>query len=378
MLKLGSSIAIGLFLFCAAISAEAEICQQLPKGTSVEAVCLIKQYLQPLVKELTKPVYVSHWFKLGDGAVPDAAEYAHLASQRYWQRRREKPKEYSAHGHALYAAVDSVVSREHGGERWAMLELRLPRGFRMLDITRYKWEKMPKMPKMPPPLIASLQAIGCDKTNYEAFLFMEKSTSSLECVQALRSAFEDELKLDGFAYTYSSTTFAECKPSQGPAKNRSAAFVIMSDRWMTPGSARIFSENNLEDVAGRIRIQSQFMKEKQEFPIKAEVMKLSGVAAPEDHTLSGTSVHCDGGMCTGELVFTKQEKWGSDTRRRIPTQYQFDMPWPVPISGERGVRKESSIPELLWKDLDGQKTDADLGQWMRENLYACGDSDDYQ
>jgi tetratricopeptide (TPR) repeat protein len=173
--------------------------------------------LLPHVKTLTRPVHVWHYAQRGriglqaEGYVPpdapEIAPYLRGRFARYWDLTLRPYEDGTVSG--LYVAVDPVASRAWGGsgEAWALVQMVLPRGFRLVDVRTWGDERDRRL-AFAPEVAARLSAAGCAAAGpAELLTLMESDACRAAAVRTMV-----DLDVDGILYDFLSKDLAGCPP----------------------------------------------------------------------------------------------------------------------------------------------------------------------
>jgi hypothetical protein len=388
---------------------------------------VINAFLRQYVHELDYPIYVWHWFdSKGHDKVWQSrlsafskAGYDHLLStvQRYWGSFCSGDKNLNpadcgspvidrnenAFGPGLYAAIDPVSSMSYGGqeqERWVLMQMHLPKGFRYFNLA------MEGKTQVPDDVNNALVALGCPEEaminqgdKLEMFfhfgsIFGATGTErpgdrhpSDQCLLSVRRILKDQLKLDGFFYSYDSSEFKECDDGNltiGQPLNRLGAFVIASAEKLKSSDIRVFNSRTPDDNEDRVRIQSLFYKVdvdniRTRFNKYYRGQTLSGYPGYAYNSVADSDCESDG-TCHPKIVIC-----GGDCKiveapvvpplEPLPARIK-SPPLSVYPTKTGKIFSSPAAQRILWPDLDGVSTDPTIGSWVQSNLYGCQKSSD--
>jgi len=263
------------------------------------------------VVTLTKPGFVYNWSQAYEFAeFTDALGIVRQAISRFWNAFGRKDNK-NFYGIGLYAALDPVASVDYGGkgDEWLLIEMMLPRGFRMLDLS-----SRGQHISLSPEAEKILRQFNCHTDRVPiAFFDMGGKALSPECASMVRKVFETELKIDGFVYGFFRSSFENC--SSDHIFDR--AFVIINPNAVSTESVRLYNSRSTKDLENRIRIQTLFFKQKD---------YMQAMIGPASRFI------------------TKEE-----------------------------AETATAMGHLLWKDLEGkEKTDtATITHWLKDMIFGC-------
>jgi hypothetical protein len=219
--------------------------------------------ITPEVFELTDSTVMYNWHpEKSDAGLkpssrdPDAFADAQKFMKRYWDHQLD-PKN-AGMGDGLYLALDPVITRSYGrgSNQWVLTEVRLPKGFRILDAHRQGHSPMSKEQ------LELMNRLGCTMDEHDDPLAKElvnpkNNNKSPSCAAVIRRLLNETLKVDALAYGYDSTYFSECDATN---PHRQTALVVMNGEKISSADIRIFNRTTNDDLDSRIRIQSLIAK----------------------------------------------------------------------------------------------------------------------
>ena len=307
----------------------------------------------------------------------------------------------SENGSALYAAADPVATSDFGhDDQWNLMQIQLTPGLRVLDIRREE--------KLPAPVMAALESLGCNavKESWNIRRIFSLGARgqpfapvSDTCAVGMRSILKDILKIDAFAYDYSSAEFSECDDprfgnnlksdlgdgrSQNPSRN--TAFVITSGKHIAPTQVMVFNSSTREAREDRVRIQSLFYKADVDFPARVALGYYYKIAqsktAPVLNAgfIDGASQTCTlssdaQSQCEILINFCGRNGECRDLKgfASVPPP---TIPFKLPVtmqsaSTPMSLSMRMQMEHLLWADLEGVAPDLNLGVWVTQNLFGC-------
>lgn len=376
---------------------------RLPASNTIESSQkVIAEFLSQYVHVLDVPVYVYNWSdaKYRDPswqdrfASDDARGYeALLASSQIFYKNQGKNDGGDNFGKGLYLALDPVSTQNYGGDSWLLMQLRLGKGFRFLNLVKDNAVHASDS------VIQALKEIECpgnwNQGSFLTSIFAAKVGVSEKCIGAINWILDTELKLDGFLYPYASSKFSECpQPDPGAPfathSDRNGAFIVISSKSFDPSSVQIFNTKSVDDFANRLRIETLFYKVARNRVSDPGYIALTdsyylaflqNYASPEHPGLVyKTMIMKDpGNLQTYRAVFCPRE----ETQNFFaPSCVQIDLPRPPvpdyptkisesmpPIASSNMNTAESA--HLLWPDLEGKMTDNATESWIKLNLFGC-------
>jgi hypothetical protein len=368
------------------------------------------QYLGKYVYTLKQPVYVWNWFN-ADGRKnqiwnqqfpsndPVALKHLQSLSRNFWdgyctrnadldpaECPKGKPNEFStvdSYGAGLYVAVDPVISSKFGRietGQWNLMQVQLPAGLRVVDLTI-------DAGFLPQEVMAILRPLGCEgnRTRLEGLLQAPHSGYSDRdpdpCDLAIRYIFKEVLKIDAFAYDYVGASIKECREGS----HHDAALVIVDGKSLNQTSdVRIFNAHSTDDKVDRARVQSFFYKavadEDYRSTFYQNYFAIKGIPGHPDFRFWNYRrkflTH------TIEIIACPASAANSATE---PANCVHDIPAPVFAQATYPtVMTKSDVPmtlestqDLLWPDLEGVSADPNLSSWITQNLFHCSRRSDY-
>jgi len=382
-------------------------------------------YLAQYVYELTTPMFVFHWFSAeGRNSIWKTAQsykseagYDHLASMsvHYWASLCSKnaalnPSDCPSvgteqfgqgnmYGPGLYAALDPVATMDYGGgsngQTWILLKIRLPVGFRFINLKRDGTNAMPlRVQKVlsayqcPTHWIDVRSGLdGLMRANntymYNSAGYSSESDVHLTdtCLLELRHLLKDHLKINGLLYGYSATSFLECGGySTNQADLSGTAWVIADSSPFTYDDVQVFSSNTPDGDEERIRIQSMFYtaQRAQDASYGQTPQGFQDRKYPQfpNYTVSRVSSGCDLDAISQKrkcgVVLTLQNSGSGE-----------DVTVVEPYPSMTGKMSDQRLPQwfanynrgqALWPDLLNNDIDPKLTDWMKANLVSCQDA----
>jgi hypothetical protein len=374
-----------LILFMAGNSSAA-----ISPGSQQSSMEIIANNLKKYIFVLTEPAFIYHYFNADDAGPewsdpvsavgPKGYAYITRSSQTYWENFGYNDGQNS-YGRGLYFAEDPVATNVYGGFNFVLLQLQLPVGFRVLDLS-YTFDQFS------PEMRLALQQIGCENiNNLTDMLTPQNMPKSPVCLRNVMQVLRDQLQIDGISYSYNRSFFSECAtpgPSPGSKTQieNSAAFILTDIKSIRPGMVRIFNRRSRDDREDRIHIQSLFYKNAHDSTLDAKntdinlqlryLMMNIGKLYP-GYKFSLVSSSCGSGQCTIKLEICEIEK--SDHCLTVSPSGLSPQPYPAmfdsynpPLSYSTGAAGQP----WMWADLNHQPTDPAPGEWIKKNLLGCG------
>jgi hypothetical protein len=353
----------------------------------------VATYFAQFVHELKEPVYMWSWSNGALNAVPDSLRNGiHATASGYWQdlctHTPADPADcdpnhsidsWNIYGSGFYLAHDPVTTMDFGGNpRWLLYQVQLSAGLRFVDLNEVN-----VIVKPPQNIVDEFKSAGCPqawladgKLDFASVFTVANPhqfpDATPECKLALRKVFKELLGIDGFFYRYRASRFSECP-------NAREAFVLADDSKIL--NLKVFNASSTANREDRLRIQSLFYKAAHDDPWTNGFTFLKTFTSsvhPTWPAWQGTFYSCDqheGCTWIGPTYCDPENPKncdytfpGSVAPPEFPSQPipQVISQAQVPLSQPYWVS-----PGLLWKDLDGQTRDQDLGPWIQQNLFQC-------
>ncbi len=318
------------------------------------------EIFQKQIFKLKQPVTVYNWS--GNGAKGDSSnlQLAQSGATTFWRAFGSSEGAYNMYGSGLYAAVDPIVTRSYGGSEWLLIEMKLPIGFNLLDLSS-------------PPIIEDKLLVSkayqveshfnCPNSE-GAQVFFESGGSKLsrDCIRLIKYIFSHILEVDGFSYSYSDTRFKACKQKI----DASVAFVMIRDGWMQPNLINYYNKASTHNLENRIIIQTLFSVNRVESINLSEQARGKMVRYLTDHPdfeYRKLISQCAGLFCTLKVEFCNPGSFCE--------QLELDI---VPRPGGPNINAAEYgpySPSFLWNDLEGKSKSTITTSWLRENKYGC-------
>jgi hypothetical protein len=240
----------------------------VPAATEQQVV----QYLTGRVHEIKQDFLVWNWFSADDRdpvwatrlSADHPAGYDHLksTSRRYWQnlcstevllnppdcdtKKQESHGAGNAYGQGLYTSIDPIATKGYGGGNWVAMQVKIPNGFRVLDADL-------DFHQFPENVAAFFHQSGtCDNIfSIDMLINSNLNEGRPHCKLMVRRILKDALKLDGFLYTYPTSSLNNCK---GLYANR--ALIVANIDAIQPGDVKVFNAQTVDATADRTYIHS--------------------------------------------------------------------------------------------------------------------------
>lgn len=245
-----------------------------------------------------KPFNLYHWGKneklvssseVQNGSASAGLEFLRKTASGFYAGLSEPGRDAgNVLGAGLYMAVDPLFTESYGGNdprTWNLLELRIPKGFRILDLDNNNPKPSTAVAYTTAKVTENiLNTFQCDVSpmmkGYRDYLehdpqskvavyfilaFLQREFQP-PCAELLHHIFAEVLKLDGISYSYGSTSFRDCNDSSNfNSRARRIAFVITSDKWMANAEsrARLYTSETKDNVNARTEIESLFASQGQ-------------------------------------------------------------------------------------------------------------------
>lgn len=340
---------------------------------------LIELY-QKQIYTLKKTVVVYNWsVNAGLGDDPSQIQTAKSSANTFWNAFGNSNNGGNMYGYGLYAAIDPFISSGFGGsgDSWRILEMKLPQGFRVLDLT------------IPVNITDSnLKArineiLGFFECPYNADpdkLMMNGGAALTEkCQLLVRKLFQEVLKIDGFFYSYSSAYMKGCDRSSSSSYK---AIVITQDHWMNSENVSFYTPTSTHKIEERIRIQTLLLlsatdsKQFEVFTSENKKLMIDFLDIHPQHSLHKSTTRCDGDSCTITINFCNRQN-SCENLDLLPIP-RPDGPLITSSEALKKHKNSSFLAKLLWKDIEGQPKSATIKEWIVNNIYGCDGAKPYQ
>lgn len=322
------------------------------------------------VVTLKQSVTVYNWSFTKTESTSSNIGSAEKYSTSFWDHYASEKGSGNMYGHGLYAAIDPIttISYSGGSPYWLLTEMQLPHGFRMLDLPNL----LMMQSTFPPEVVNILTKLNCNTVkNIDDFFSAGGAKLKSNCIELSKKIFQETLKIDGFAYSYSDTNFKDCLVG-GASFHIPRAFVITSSNWIKPGLIRYYNSKSTHNMESRIMIQSLFYT-----LLEGNAQMLQSVTSligdyltlnPEmDYEDSTTK--CEGEYCVITVNFCNDNKHCEAINlapllRPDGSLIKASSAAKIPIR----VNAQSG---LLWSDLEGKPKATTVSQWLKANKFAC-------
>lgn len=410
-------------------------------------------FLSQYVYELTRPIYTWNWSNAAgrdpiwltnlSAFSPAGIDHLKSTTSRYWQSFCSKnaklnppdcgdaqftPDGYigqgNMYGPGLYAAVDPVSTMSYGGgnQNWVLMQIRLPKGLRILDLQRDGSMNLPlkvqkyllglncpaAWMKNSAQLTSMLSANETYKNGRAMFAGGDDHiVVSDECLLAIRKILKDDLQIDAFAYSYQGSEFRECDlpvdgtnyyltySQSGNNPRRQVAFVIANAVRFSSDDIRVFNSQTTDDREDRVRIQSLFYKADVDSAYRVAMRYFRSLSYPDYPGQQVSSLYPN---CNWDSQSNKQScKLQISMCKDGNNCQNVDAPsMPPSLFGNmETVMSSRNVPEtlnpyaysittdqlpkptLLWADLDGDPVDQTLSAWVTNQLFGCSQDLEY-
>ena len=364
----------------------------------VDIAPAIRYYNEQIV-ELKTPATVYNYSPSGNdplwGSDPgpensQAFAHAQNLTRSFWANYGSVQGAGNMYGYGLYAAVDPVSTFSYGSfiGQFLLLELRLPVGFRMLDLGNASLDltndsehandtasEKAKRETLKEEVRQIQTKFACASGLNPNYFFANGAAGhDPKCLDFAKVLFSQALKIDGFAYNYGKTYFRTCSYSEMGSR----AFVFTRPDWMTPDSVRFYNTKSVKDREDRARIQTLFFESRDTIfgnPSDAVLAQLTVyLKSHPQSNIRGSSTKCDGHTCEISVKFCEKKEDKPETCESVNLGT-------LPRAGGDVITEEEakSTPPtgLLWPDLEGEKKSATIRTWLKENMYACNGEKPY-
>ena len=213
--------------------------------------------LRPLVRVLSRSVYVWHYVSRARAGVPAGYvppdwpgidPFLRGKLSRFWDP--SLPVAPSATVSGLYAGIDPVAGRHFAGvgEGWAVVQIELPAGLRFLDVRPPAGAPAP----LPRATRARLAVAGCAAELPESLVVAMDSAPCREIAVASLG----ELGAGAILADFPRFAFREC------AARPTGVFVLLDPALLAPGRVRLLTRESAADAAqaDRLRIRALFAR----------------------------------------------------------------------------------------------------------------------
>jgi hypothetical protein len=330
------------------------------------------EYFQKMVHPLKQIIYVYHWNPNGEarGDGPEIFNMVKNNANTFWSMYGD-PQTVSGgmYGRGLYAAADPIHSYGFGGgpEKWFLLQMALPVGFRLLDIAaETSWVASNNKKTISEEMKNIASQFHCDALNNVDSLFADGAYKiSQQCQNLARKIFKEILKIDGFAYFYGQTSFKDCQSDNYVLGNR--AIVITENTWMTTENIKYFTQKSKHSLEDRIRIETLFYK-KIDANVKLSDSSIEAIAEylqiHETKEMIGSKSVCSNTTCTIVVRFC-------DSQNVCDEVSLAPLPRPSgPLFTEVSA-KNTEPGRLLWPDLEGKAKADNVSEWLKKQMFGC-------
>jgi hypothetical protein len=213
-------------------------------------------YFKPIVHSLKQSVLVYNWMEVSTVGyyqqtlgLHDTVAYrrAVRSATSFWINFNGGISA-NMFGFGLYAALDPKKTRSFGGDdHWMLTQMQLPVGFRLIDMTHDE-----DTHEFTDAVKAKLLQFGCsDATIVDLINPVMKNVT---CSAVVKKIFHENLRIDGFIYSYTSNSSELCPEKSAPVFG--GAMVITSNRWMVPQAIETFVPLMKDGAAERSRIMT--------------------------------------------------------------------------------------------------------------------------
>ena len=409
--------AFGFMMAMGLVGSTVAQAQTSPTGTVTPAdLKLLHAYFKSFVYELENPIKVFHYSQANPGSYlattksasdPIGPRYVINGAQTYWVTQNNIDDDSNMYGRGLYAALDPVATRSYGKweGNWILLEMNLPKGFRMLDLARDGGNSFPQ--RIQEIFTNAKCPITWDEKTGMFNSLMQPKQPKIDplCMSLIRRVFEQDFGIDGFAYDYSSQYFAECKFGQGegeydrkPTRRiRGVAFVITGSSWVTRDNVRIYTPHTVDAKEDRIRISSLFYRGNYD-DIRSDVYdgpsaarwarsqsysRVPGYRVVDDEDGSEKCEKYDAVRgCLDKLKFCKQKPDYTVDKKKCVELDPPELPrYPVVMTDKNWPERAYEAKDkklFMWDDLIGSETDKNIGSWIDQNLLGCSNRAPYR
>lgn len=348
-----------------------EVAPIIFEGTDISSAV---SYFKKLVVPLQTPVTIYHWSRGAEDSFwsqnhesssPNFLALARDWSQSFWWSYGTAKGTENMYGTGLYGAVDPVVTLSYGGglASQVLLQLDLPRGFKLLDLGNSALANQLQQPTR----VGELEAhFGCPSSRGADEYFQSGGAAlTPQCARFVRKIFQDILSIDGFAYGYSKTNFKACAAGMSVGDR---AFVIIKPDWMNADLVHFYTSKTTGDLDGRIRLQTIFMMTIEEQMLSSQSISLSKISdyliEHPDSNLRGSKTNCTESTCVITVHFC-DSKNSCDDVALDPLMRPYG---PLITSAEAA---RTSVGSLLWPDLENKPKSDSASEWIKKTEFGC-------
>jgi hypothetical protein len=325
--------------------------------------------LQQQIVTLKTPITVYHWSMDGGIDDPEGHGIAQDWSHTYWNLYGTPNQDM--YGRGFYGAADPVFTFIYGGglqANWLLIEATLPVGATLVDVG-YNMAIL-KTPSEEYKKLAT--QFNCPTDGIANSLLVSGGVSLNEdCKRLTKHIYQDIFKIDALAYMYGQTQFSECKDNGMGSR----AFVITDSKWMKPGLIHYYTARTNDNLEGRVRIQTLFLKSLTD--ANKEASNASNLQPIADYLnkhpsseLKGSTTRCEGSSCVITVNFCDPENHCDSVA--LPPLPRAGGPL---ISAQIYASHPGAYPSaLLWPDLEGKPKSTTISTWLKGNKIACSGS----
>ncbi len=186
----------------------------------IEIANKIISLLEGRIKQLTKEILVFNYSNstLQNQSSEQVKQRATNVANRFWWEPNPESKTALADG--LYLAVDPLVSRSFAGDHFALMTIKLPTGFRYLEVD-YTWNPEEQS------IVTQLEEFGCMEATQHGVL-LGKSYECREFSLYILKKLRDVHGVRAVLYPWNAALFPQC-PQRNIDNAKAFIFLMTND-----------------------------------------------------------------------------------------------------------------------------------------------------
>jgi hypothetical protein len=321
-------------------------------------------YYKTVVKTLDQPTSLFNWSPGGKDGFwsqersdddPALLRVAQNSSRSFWISYGNPNDGGNMYGRGLYGAMDPVSTSSYGGggDTAVLLQLKLPKGLRMLDVRSNE----------DGPLKKAALDIGAKfncPSSVDGMFSGGGSKVPPSCQKFVRKIFQELLPIDFFIYSYGATNFKEC------AQNQMVAFVVTRPDWIQQELVRYFTVKSTLHKDERAMIQTLMLISQTQSTQLSEgsyALLFNFLSAHPKHVLRKSTAVCDAADCQLTAQFCDPENHCEDVAlEKLP------RPGGPNLSAAESLRNKAPF---FWSDLEGFPKSKTVQTWLQKNYLGC-------
>lgn len=208
------------------------------------------QFFDKQTSRLSQPVTVFNWSVQTKDDDSKFEGRVQKSSQIFWNGFGQKAGMHNLFGDGLYAAVDPVITESYGSRNktWLLSKMVFPAGFKLMDLT---------VPIAVPSSVQNILSQFQCPLGVDNFFQVGGALLTESCQKIVRKIFQEQIKIDAFAYIYSQTHFKVCKEGDAIGEK---AFVVTDSAWMNQKNITYYTAKSVKNREDRILIQTSFFE----------------------------------------------------------------------------------------------------------------------